>query len=218
MTEQDELVIFDCDGVLVDSEPIAARIDVRTLAEIGWPITTDEVIARFMGRSTGHMLAEVERHLGAPPPADLAATLAHRQRAAFAAELKPVEGIESALDRIAELPVATCVASGGSHEKMRFTLGLTGLYERFDGRIFSADQVDRGKPEPDLFLLAAERMGVSPARCVVVEDSTYGVQAARAAGMRALGYAGGLTPVDRLAGPATVIFHDMHELPDLIVP
>jgi beta-phosphoglucomutase-like phosphatase (HAD superfamily) len=118
-----------------------------------------------------------------------------------------------ALDRIT-LP--TCVASSGSHDKMRFTLGLTGLYERFAGRIFSAYEVARGKPAPDLFLYAAARMGVAPEACAVIEDSRYGIEAARAARMRAFGYAGGLTPRAFLERPGVVVFTDMLELPDLL--
>lgn len=124
-----------------------------------------------------------------------------------------MEGVVEALDLI-DLP--TCVASSGSHEKMRYTLGLTGLYGRFEGRIFSAAEVVRGKPEPDLFLYAAEQMGVEPSACAVVEDSRSGVEAARAAGMLAFGYAGGLTPAESLAGPGTVVFDHMSALPRLV--
>jgi HAD superfamily hydrolase (TIGR01509 family) len=124
-----------------------------------------------------------------------------------------VDGIVEALDRIA---TPTCVASGGSHGKLRHTLGLTGLHDRFAGRVFSASEVAEGKPAPDLFLHAAARLGADPAACAVVEDSRYGVEAARAAGMRAFGYTGGLTPPDRLAGPGTVLFDDMRRLPDLL--
>ncbi|MFI9628819.1 HAD family hydrolase [Streptomyces sp. NPDC052042] len=126
-----------------------------------------------------------------------------------------MKGIFEALDALRHIPV--CVASSGSHDKMRFTLGMTGLYERFAGRIHSSDEVARGKPAPDLFLHAARRMNVEPAACAVVEDSQYGVQAARAAGICAFGCAGGLTPADRLEGPNTVLFRDMRELPSLIV-
>ncbi|WP_443043568.1 HAD family hydrolase [Streptomyces sp. NBC_00358] len=129
------------------------------------------------------------------------------------AGLAPVEGLPEALDALT-LPM--CVASSGSHDKMRHTLGRTGLYEHFAGRIYSATEVSRGKPAPDLFLHAARQMGVDPAACVVVEDSQPGVHAARAAGMRAFGYAGGLTPAARLEGHETVVFHDMRALPALI--
>jgi HAD superfamily hydrolase (TIGR01509 family) len=127
--------------------------------------------------------------------------------------LQPVDGVVEALDRIEE-PI--CVASSGTHERIRFTLGLTGLIDRFDGRIFSVDDVTNGKPAPDLFLHAARTLGVEPTRCAVVEDSTYGVEAARAAGMRAFGYAGGVTPAARLEGQATVVFDDMRDLPALL--
>ncbi len=208
-----ELVIFDCDGVLVDSERLAVRIDVQVLAKLGWVVTEADVIARFVGLSDKSIKAEIEAHLGRLLPDDWEQEFESLYRAAFAAELKPVPGVIEALDQIA-LP--TCVASSGSHDKMRFTLGLTGLYERFAGRIFSAFEVARGKPAPDLFLYAAERMGAEPAACAVVEDSRYGIEAARAAGMRAFGFAGGLTPAARLKAPGSVVFRDMRELPGLL--
>jgi HAD superfamily hydrolase (TIGR01509 family) len=124
-----------------------------------------------------------------------------------------VDGIEDAL---AELRLPHCVASSGSHAKLQRTLGQTGLLHRFEGRIFSATEVRNGKPAPDLFLHAAGILGADPGRCAVVEDSAHGVQAARAAGMHAFAYAGGVTPAQRLAGPGTTVFHDMRQLPDLI--
>lgn len=208
-----ELVIFDCDGVLVDSERIAVRIDGEVLAELGWPMSQAEVVERFMGRTHAHMVAEIEAHLGHPLPPGLDESFQARYHAAFEAELTPVAGIVEALDAI---PVPTCVASSGTHRRLRHTLGLTGLYDRFEGRIFSATEVARGKPAPDLFLYAADRMGVPAARCAVVEDSGYGVLAARAAGMAAYGYTGGLAPPERLAGPGTVLFDDMRKLPALL--
>ena len=132
---------------------------------------------------------------------------------AFDAELEPVDGVGAALDAIV---APTCVASSSSHERLRHTLGLTGLLDRFDGRTFSAEEVDNGKPAPDLFLHAAATLGADPARCAVIEDSHYGVEAARAAGMRAFAYGGGVTPADRLRGPATTVFQEMRELPGLL--
>jgi len=208
------LVIFDCDGVLVDTERIAVRIDVAVLAELGWKMSEAEVIERFMGKSDDAMTREIEAHTGRKLPESWEAPFRHLYREAFAAELQPVPGVVEALDAIT-LP--TCVASSGTHEKIRYTLGLTGLYDRFAGRIFSVDDVRRGKPAPDLFLHAAGRMGAAPERCAVVEDSPYGVQAARAAGMRAFGYAGGLVPRRALEGPNTVLFDDMRDLPRLLV-
>ena len=208
-----ELVIFDCDGVLVDSERIAVRVEAELLAELGWPLSQAEIVERFMGRTTEYMDEAIEARLGSRLPGDWRDQFQRRYREAFAAELVPVDGVLDALDQIA---VPTCVASSGSHDKLRFTLGHTGLYERFEGRIFSGYEVANGKPAPDLFLHAAARMGAGPARCAVVEDSLYGVLAARAAGMRVFGYAGGLTPADRLEGEATEVFEDMRELPRLL--
>lgn len=208
------LVIFDCDGVLVDSERISVRIDVVVLAQLGWVMTEAEVIERFMGRTDAYMTSQIEAHLGRPLPAGWGAPFQHLYRDAFEAGLKPVDGILEALDRIA---VETCVASSGTHERIRSTLGLTGLYDRFAGRIFSASEVTHGKPAPDLFLHAANRLGVNPGDCAVIEDSRYGIEAARAAGMRAFGYAGGLTPRHRLEGPDTVVFEDMRELPRILL-
>jgi HAD superfamily hydrolase (TIGR01509 family) len=199
--------------VLVDTERIAVRIDVAVLAELGWTLTEAEVVERFMGRSDEEMTREIEAHLGRRLPASWEEPFRHLYREAFAAELQPVPGIVEALDAIV---IPTCVASSGTHEKIRFTLGLTGLYERFAGRIFSVSEVGRGKPAPDLFLHAASRLGIAPAACAVVEDSRYGVEAARAAGMRAFGYAGGLAPRTALEGPDTVVFEDMRDLPRLI--
>jgi HAD superfamily hydrolase (TIGR01509 family) len=208
-----ELVILDCDGVLIDSERLAVKVDVLVLRELGWPLSEAEVIERFVGRSDRDTQAAIEAHLGRTLPADWGDHAEQLYRQAFAAELVPVAGITDALDCIT-LP--TCVASSGTHEHLRYTLGLTGLYERFAGRIFSAEDVARGKPAPDLFLHAAEAMGVEAAGCVVVEDSRPGVAAARAAGMRALAFTGGLSPSDLLEGPNTVLFDDMRELPRIL--
>jgi HAD superfamily hydrolase (TIGR01509 family) len=210
-----ELVIFDCDGVLVDSEPIAVRTHSAVLTALGWPLSEADVTERFVGRSTASINELIEARLGPELTAEAGRRFDRLHREAVDAELAPVDGIAGAL---AAITLPTCVASSGSHDKMRHTLGRTGLYEHFEGRIFSATQVARGKPEPDLFLFAAREMGVDPARCVVVEDSRYGVQAARAAGMRALGYAGGLTPAEWLEGPGTVVFDDMRDLPGLLGP
>ena len=213
MADRFELVIFDCDGVLVDSERIANRVEADFLRELGWPLTEAEIVERFMGRTAEYMDEAIEAQLGSRLPEDWKDQFSRRYREAFAAELVPVDGVAEALDQIT---TPTCVASSGSHDKLRFTLGHTGLYERFEGRIFSGYEVANGKPAPDLFLYAAARMGAEPARCAVVEDTQPGVQAARAAGMRVFGYAGGLTPPERLEGDATVVFDDMRQLPRLL--
>jgi HAD superfamily hydrolase (TIGR01509 family) len=208
-----ELVIFDNDGVLVDSERLAVRVESEYLTELGWPLSEAEVVHRFMGRTAEYMDEAIEAQLGSRLPDDWRDQFQRRYREAFAAELAPVDGITEALDRIA---IPTCVASSGSHDKLRFTLGHTGLYERFEGRIFSGYEVANNKPAPDLFLHAAARMGAEPARTAVVEDTLPGVTAARSAGMRVFGYAGGLSTPERLAGEATVVFSDMRDLPRLL--
>ncbi|MER7981348.1 HAD family hydrolase [Streptomyces sp. NPDC095817] len=208
-----ELVIFDCDGALVDSERIAARVQVTLGAELGWPLTEDEVVDRFIGRSHAAIREQVAARLGEDTAATWSERFEQLHREAVDSNLAPVEGLPEALDA---LTLPTCIASSGSHDKMRHTLGRTGLYERFAGRIFSTTEVSHGKPAPDLFLHAARQMGVDPAACVVVEDSQPGVRAARAAGMRSFGYAGGLTPAERLEGLDTVVFYDMRKLPTLI--
>ncbi|MFG2339920.1 HAD family hydrolase [Streptomyces yangpuensis] len=208
-----ELVIFDCDGVLVDTERIATRVQVALGAELGWPLTEGDVIDLFIGRSNASVRELIAARLGAATADVWAERFEQLHREAVDAGLTAVEGLPEALDAIT-LP--TCVASSGSHEKMRHTLGRTGLYDRFAGRIHSATEVARGKPAPDLFLYAAQRMGVDPAACAVVEDSRPGVEAARAAGMRAFGFAGGMTPPERLEGPGTRVFHDMRDLPGLL--
>jgi len=206
-----DLVIFDCDGVLVDSERLAVRTEARILASLGWPLTETEIVDRFVGRSAEHMQREVEQAVGRPVDWETEFEPLYRQ--VFENELVPVEGIVQALDRI-ELP--TCVASSGSHDKMAFTLGLTGLLDRFDGHLFSAGDVDHGKPAPDVFLHAAERMGAKAHRCAVVEDSVSGVSAGLAAGMAVFGFAGGVTPAAQLARKGVVVFDHMRALPDLV--
>jgi HAD superfamily hydrolase (TIGR01509 family) len=170
-------------------------------------------VERFVGRSDRDTRAAIEAHLGRKLSAGWEEQVEQLYRKAFADDLVPVEGVLDALDRIT-LPC--CIASSGTHEHLRYTLGLTGLYERFAGRIFSAEDVARGKPAPDLFLQAAERMGAEPSACVVIEDSRSGVEAARAAGMRVLAFAGGLTPAELLGGPNTIVFETMRELPELL--
>ena len=208
-----ELVIFDCDGVLVDSERLAVRVESEYLTELGWPLSQAEIVERFLGHTDRYMDEAIEAQLGSRLPSDWKDQFQRRYLEASAADLAPVDGITEALDRIT---IPTCVASSGSHDKIRFTLGHTGLYERFEGRIFSGYEVAAGKPAPDLFLHAAATMGADPARCAVVEDTRWGVLAARAAGMRAFGYAGGLTPPEHLEGDATQVFEDMRELPHLL--
>ena len=206
------LVIFDCDGVLVDSDRISLRIQAERLRALGLDVTYEDCVRDFLGLGMPETLRIVEERLGHAVPVGWEELLAVAVQRAFVRELTAVPGVGAALD---DIPDPVCVASNGSHAKMRLTLALTGLQERFTGRMFSRDDVGgRGKPEPDLFLHAARELGVEPAACVVVEDSPVGIAAARNAGMRALGYAG-LTAPDRLAD-ADSIFTSMEDLPRLL--
>jgi HAD superfamily hydrolase (TIGR01509 family) len=208
-----ELVIFDCDGVLVDTERLAVKVDVEVLGELGWHLSEQEVIERFVGRPETYFRAAVEEWLGRPLPRNWEEITTPRYRKTFRENLLPVEGIHEALEYI---NVPTCVASSGSHEKMRFTLGITKLYAKFEGRIFSTSEVAHGKPAPDIFLHAAKQMGVQPARCVVIEDSVSGVRAAVAANMKVLGFSGSVTSASSLASSGARVFNAMNELPRLI--
>ncbi|TVR82791.1 MAG: HAD family hydrolase [Rhodospirillales bacterium] len=185
------LVIFDCDGVLVDSEPIASRVLADLLTEIGFPMTPEGALDRYTGITLPAVLAKVEAEWGRPLPHDFLDQLRARDQAAFRAELQPVPGVMAVLDALDAAGVRKCVASSGAPEKLRLTLTVTGLWDRFAPHIYSAAAVERGKPWPDLFLHAAAAMAVPAEACLVVEDSTAGIQAARAAGMRVIGFAGG---------------------------
>jgi HAD superfamily hydrolase (TIGR01509 family) len=209
------LLIFDCDGVLVDSDRISLRIQAERITELGLPMTYEDCVREFLGIGMSATLRQVEQRLGRSLPAGWAEELDAAVKEAFRRELRPVPAVVEALDQIA-LP--TCIASSGSHEKMMLTLGLTGLYERFAGRIFSADEVERGKPDPDLFFYAAERMGIVPERCIVVEDSPFGIQGAVAAGMAPLGYAADAEPerMDALFDAGAIVFTSMADLPGLV--
>jgi HAD superfamily hydrolase (TIGR01509 family) len=208
-----ELVIFDCDGVLVDSESIAAELEVEMFAEIGMPMTADEIRARFLGRSAAYTNAAIVEHLGALPDG-WEARWERRYYEALRRQLRPIDGVAEALDRIVE-PV--CVASSSRRTSIALKLELCGLADRFGDRVFSAEQVTHGKPAPDLFLFAAQQLGVDPSRCAVVEDSPVGVLAARAARMLTFAYTGdAMVPREALEGAGTTVFGDMHELPDLL--
>ncbi|MEW5249399.1 HAD family hydrolase [Microbulbifer sp. 2201CG32-9] len=183
-----QLVIFDCDGVLVDSETIVCRILAEEMNKLGMQTTAEELDEEFSGRPAQDCLLEIETRYGGPLPDHYFGNTERRIREAFQRELQPVAGIEQLLGHLQEINLPSCVASSGSHEKMRLTLNKTGLFEYFDGRIFSADDVERGKPWPDLFLHVASTLGVEPPHCLVIEDSIAGVRAAVAAGMPVIGY------------------------------
>ncbi|MFZ0664199.1 MAG: HAD family hydrolase [Acidimicrobiales bacterium] len=206
-----DLVIFDCDGVLVDSERLAVRTEVEILGSLGWPLTESQVIDRFVGRSAAYMQGEIEQYLGRP--IDWESEYLQKTQQVFREELVPVDGIFEALDGI---DIDVCVASSGTHEAIRFSLGLTGLLERFEGRIFSADDVEHGKPAPDLFFLAARTMGHEPSRCAVIEDSVSGVTAGLAAGMTVFAFTGSVTRRDQFPAGTDTVFDQMDQLPRLL--
>jgi len=209
-----DLVIFDNDGVLVDSELLANHVLADLLTELGVPTTVEQSVARYLGGTVARVRTVVRDERGVELPAEFDDTYHRRLFAAFEASLTPVPGVEAALDALAAVPLATCVASSGTHERIALAHRITGLARRFEGRVFSAEDVAHGKPSPDLFLHAAERCDVDPAACVVVEDSPLGVAAARAAGMRVLGFAA-VTPASRLAD-ADEVFTSMAALPGLV--
>jgi HAD superfamily hydrolase (TIGR01509 family) len=213
-----DLVIFDCDGVLVDSEVISCRAHADLLTRHGYPITAEQVFERFLGRSTRQANVEVEAELGRSLSGDFHVELRDELFRSFTATLQAIPHIHQALDAITQ-PV--CVASSGSQDRMRVSLGRARLYDRFAPHIFSASQVRNGKPAPDLFLFAARQMATSPERCLVIEDSVPGITGACAAGMTVLGFVGGshcrpgYADTLRAAG-AVLTFDDMGQLPDLI--
>jgi HAD superfamily hydrolase (TIGR01509 family) len=207
------LVIFDCDGVLVDSEPTSNRILAEALSEAGLPYTQAESMRDFMGRAWDDSLADIETKLGKPAPAGFTEGFRERRDAAFRASIEPIPGIRAAIERI---DAERCVASSGLPDKVRLTLGLCGLLDLFEDRIFSASEVEQGKPAPDLFLHAARTMGHEPGACAVVEDTTVGVEAARRAGMWALGYVDNVEREALERAGATRTFESMRELPELL--
>jgi HAD superfamily hydrolase (TIGR01509 family) len=211
-----DLVIFDNDGVLVDSEPISNRLLAGYLTELGHPTSYEDSIRDYMGSAMHRIHDLVQERSGQRLPEDFDDVFHGRVFAAFERELEPVPGAVGVLEKLVADGVPYCVASSGSHERIRVGHRKTGLDRWFDdSRVFSSQDVGRGKPAPDLFLYAAERMGVEPGRCVVVEDSPLGVQAAVAAGMDVLGFTA-MTPAERLAG-AGQLFSDMGELADLLM-
>lgn len=210
-----DLVIFDNDGVLVDSEPISNRLLAEYLTELGHPTSYEDSIRDYMGSAMHRVHELVLERTGKALPGDFDEVFHGRVFAAFERELEPVPGVVPVLEKLVADGVPYCVASSGSHERIRVGHRTTGLDRWFgEGLVFSSQDVGRGKPAPDLFLYAAERMGVAPARCAVVEDSPLGVRAGLAAGMDVYGYTA-MTPAEKLSG-ARGYFSDMGELLDLL--
>lgn len=182
------LVIFDCDGVLVDSEAISVEVLLDVLAEAGCPMTAEEGYRRFLGRSIASIVRTLSEEEGLTLTDAHLQSIRARLRQRFTEDLRPIPGVAETVPRLG-LPV--CVASSSQPDRIRHSLELTGLWPLFAPHVFSATEVARGKPAPDLFLHAARTMEVAPAECVVVEDSPAGIRAAQAAGMAVVGFTGG---------------------------
>lgn len=215
-----DCVIFDCDGVLVDSEPIVNRVLNEMLNELGIKISLEDSTRMFLGRAVREELGAIERMRGAPLPENWLSTWLARRNQVLEAEVAAVPHVREAVAAIAATGMPVCVASGADRIKVKLQLTRTGLVELFhqDARehIFSATEVERSKPAPDVYLLAARTMGVAPARCAVIEDSPTGVTAGVAAGMTVFGYAARNDANTLLAAGARHIFRDMRDLPELV--
>jgi HAD superfamily hydrolase (TIGR01509 family) len=202
------LVIFDCDGVLVDSESIGCKVISEMITEQGLPMTPEEADQNFTGGNWYSTVAYVEERIGRKLPEDFEREYRLRSARAFEKDLKPIRGIE---DLIKSLSINICVGSNGPREKILPNLRITGLDKYFNNNnIFSAYDIKKWKPDPGLYLHAADRMGFQPTDCIVVEDTIHGVRAAKAAGMRVLGY-GGHGRGDELSQNGACVIDHMHE-------
>jgi HAD superfamily hydrolase (TIGR01509 family) len=214
-------LIWDCDGCLIDSEHIACELGARLLTEAGYKISTEDYIRRFCGQGKSHIFKSVKDDCGVDYREHMQAIDKKAlQREAFRANLKIIDGIHEVLEQI-DLPMA--IASGSDYDRLEYTLQLTGLYDRFKNSLYSSSLVAKGKPSPDIFLYAAEQLGVDPRDCLVVEDSINGVRAGKAANMTVFGFTGGSHVLNKqahrselLALGADLVFDDMRELPRLI--
>jgi HAD superfamily hydrolase (TIGR01509 family) len=212
------LVIFDCDGVLVDSEPISISVLVKAMADLGVTITEDEAYERFLGKSLATLISILETEFNVHANEEFLESIRTNLYARFRTELKAMPGIGDAIDA---LGLPCCVASSSQVERIKLSLSVTGLLPKLPN-IFSASMVKRGKPAPDLFLYAADQMHVEPRDCIVIEDSPAGIAAAKAAGMTVFAFTGGShanfagyrEELDRLS--PEVVFDAMPELIHLV--
>jgi HAD superfamily hydrolase (TIGR01509 family) len=211
-----DLVIFDNDGVLVDSEVLANTLLAEILTGYGLTVTWRDCVDRYLGSTLGRVRDLVEAELGHAIPDDFETSYRARVYPALEQSVQPIPGVASVLDAVTGAGLLTCVASSAIHQRIQITLTTAGLIDRFDGRLFSAEDVGRGKPAPDLFLHAAATLGVEPARCAVIEDSPAGIEAANAAGMTAFAY-GALTPHHLLVDATGGLVDDMAALPALLL-
>ena len=207
-----KLVIFDCDGVLVDSEAIGNRFISEALTLAGIPISAEGALSKFLGGKLTQIKEDAEKQLGFSLPANWVDEIYKKQFSEFRKNLKSISGIEDVLDVLERMNTPVCVGSNGPLNKMEVSLGVTKLKDRFLGRIFSADQVERPKPAPDLYLYCAQQMGVLPQDCLVIEDSPRGASAGVAAGMSVFGYTGGEGDSALKKVGCTKVFNTMREI------
>ncbi len=214
-----ELIIWDCDGCLIDSELIVSACVAGFFTNLGYPISTKDYAYRFAGKQIAKALAEIDDETGK----DFSSRFPWREfdvdvKRLIERDLKPIDGIE---DVLAQLDLPMCIASGSCANRNERLLSQMGILSYFEGRIYSADQVEKGKPAPDVFLFAAQQMGVAPEKCIVIEDSPFGVQAAKAAGMDVFAYLGASHISEKVrtkvvAQKPTAIFSDMRELVGMV--
>ena len=214
--KQFDLVAFDCDGVLVDSEPITFAVFTAAMNALGWKVSQEEATAHFVGKAFMEEVALIEERIGGPLPHDFHPRYLLERDRMLAAQVEAVRGVRAVLDGLIAQGREFCVASGADIGKMQVTLGRTGLLPLFEGRMFSASDVPLSKPAPDVYLLAARSMGVAPARCVVIEDTPTGVRAGVAAGMTVFGYAERTDARALMRAGALGTFADMRDLPALL--
>ena len=212
------LLIFDCDGVLVDSELLANEALAELMSALGHPMTTQQALHIFSGRRLRDVLESAEALMSFPMPANRGAAAGQQLFERFRRELQPVKGVREALDM---LPYPRCVASSSARERLDLSIEVTGLKGLFGDNVFSSDQVEHGKPAPDLYLFAARSFGVIPANCIVIEDSTLGIQAAVSAGMKTIGFAGASHATVELAqqlkvAGADIVIAAMSDLPGAV--
>jgi len=207
-----DLIIFDCDGVLVDSELLTHQVLTGLVADLGGSAELLVELESFKSKALTETFPFIEQRLGRKLPTDFEAQYREQTFTAFQAHLQPIAGVHQVLP---QLRIPFCVASNGPVSKIRFNLELTGLWSYFAGKVFSCYDIQRWKPEPDIYLYAARQMGAAPARCGVIEDSVVGTQAGRSAGMTVLGYAG-QSDGTALRAAGAQVFYDMHRLPDVL--
>ena len=211
------MVVFDCDGVLVDSEPITNLVLMDCLNQLGWAISLNETYETFIGHSVKEKMPYIEEKIGMTLPENFLQEFQRRRDEALRQQVRAIPEVEQVLKKLQMAAMPFCVASGADGKKMQITLGHTGLLPYFEGRMFSGSDVARTKPAPDVYLLAAQRMATVAERCVAIEDTVAGVTAGVAAGMHVIGFTRTSKAEPLLAAGAKQVFGDMRDLPEMIL-